>query len=138
LLAEHLGRFDGPPPPVDLAAERAHGEFVLANAAWITACTDISDGGLALAAFALAEAHGLGVALDVRGTEALFGEDQGRYLLACTFDCAEALMVAAGEASVPLTMVGQFGGSLVKLEGGSAPLEDLSALYRGAFETALG
>jgi phosphoribosylformylglycinamidine synthase len=138
LLAELLARHDGPPPPVDLVAERAHGEFVLANAAWITACTDVSDGGLALAAFTMAEAQGIGLALDVDGAEALFGEDQGRYLLACTFDAAEALMVAAGRADVPLTMVGQFGGSLVKLGGSSAPLEGLSKLYRGAFAEAFG
>ncbi len=138
LLAEHLGRSDGPPPPVDLAAERAHGEFVLANAGWITACTDISDGGLALAAFTLAEANGIGVTLDADTPEALFGEDQGRYLLAVTFDAAEALMVAAGQAGVELTMVGQFGGELVKLGRADATLAELSGLYRGAFGALFG
>ncbi|MFO6463005.1 phosphoribosylformylglycinamidine synthase subunit PurL [Jannaschia sp. KMU-145] len=135
LLAEHLGREDGDAPEVDLAAERAHGEFVLANAGWITACTDLSDGGLALAAFTLAEANGLGVTLDPADTAELFGEDQGRYLLACTFDSAEALMVAAGQADVPLTMVGQFGGGMVRFGTAEAPLEALSDLYRGRFET---
>ena len=106
LLAEHLGRAEGDAPPVDLAMERAHGEFLLANRALVHACTDLSDGGLALAAFTLAEAAGIGVTLDVDGTAALFGEDQGRYLIGCTFDAAEALMVAAGQAGVPLTMVG--------------------------------
>ncbi|WP_371154349.1 phosphoribosylformylglycinamidine synthase subunit PurL [Jannaschia sp. 2305UL9-9] len=138
LLAEHLGRNEGDAPPVDLAAERAHGEFILDNAAWITACTDLSDGGLALAAFTLAEAHGLAVTLDVETTEALFGEDQGRYLLACTFDAAEALMVAAGQADITLTMVGQFGGDVVKLGTTSAPLDELSSLYRGTFAAAFG
>ena len=112
LLQWHLGREAGPPPPVDLDAERRHGAFLLANRAYVTACTDLSDGGLALAAFTLAEASGVGVTLDVRGTAALFGEDQGRYLLAVTFDAAETLMVAAGRAGVGLAMVGQFGGDL--------------------------
>lgn len=138
LLAEHLGRGDGDAPAVDLDAERRHGDFILDNRAWITACTDLSDGGLALAAFTLAEAAGIGVTLDVTGTEALFGEDQGRYLLACTFDSAEALMVAAGQANVPLTMVGQFGGEVVRLGRAEAPLSGLSALYRSAFEAAFG
>jgi phosphoribosylformylglycinamidine synthase len=138
LLAEAFGREEGPPPPVDLEAEAAHGGFVLDNAGWITACTDLSDGGLALAAFTMAEAHGLGVTLDVEGTEALFGEDQGRYLMACTFDAAEALMVAAGQAGLDLTMVGQFGGEMVKLGREEAPLGRLSALYRGRFEALLG
>ncbi|SFI44192.1 phosphoribosylformylglycinamidine synthase subunit PurL [Jannaschia pohangensis] len=137
LLAEHLDRpGEGDAPPVDLEAERAHGDFILDNRGWITACTDLSDGGLALAAFTLAEKHGIGVTLDVNGTAALFGEDQGRYLLAVTFDSAEALMVAAGQAGLLLTMVGQFTGDMVKLGKAKAPLKELSTLYRGAFEAA--
>ncbi|WP_299817289.1 phosphoribosylformylglycinamidine synthase subunit PurL [uncultured Jannaschia sp.] len=138
LLAEHLDRDEGDAPPVDLAAERARGEFILANLASIHACTDISDGGLALAAFTLAEANGVGVTLDVSGTAALFGENQGRYLIACTFDAAEALMVAAGRADVPLTMVGQFGGTVVSLGGAEAQLTELSTLYRTTFATLFG
>ncbi|MCK0167102.1 phosphoribosylformylglycinamidine synthase subunit PurL [Jannaschia sp. S6380] len=138
LLAEHLGRDEGDAPPVDLEMERAHGEFILANLDSIWACTDLSDGGLALAAFTLAEAHGLAVTLDVEGTAALFGEDQGRYLIACTFDAAEALMVAAGQADLQLQMVGQFGGTEVKFGGSEAPLAELSALYRGTFEMMFG
>jgi phosphoribosylformylglycinamidine synthase len=136
LLAEHLNRRDGDAPVVDLEVERRHGEFMLANRALITACTDLSDGGLALAAFTLAETYGLGVTLDVTGTAALFGEDQGRYLIACTFDAAESLMVAAGQADVPLAMVGQFGGEFVKFGPTETPLAGLSSLYRGRFEAA--
>ncbi|WP_299842872.1 phosphoribosylformylglycinamidine synthase subunit PurL [uncultured Jannaschia sp.] len=135
LLAEHFDRHEGDAPPVDLEAERARGEFILANRTAIHACTDLSDGGLALAAFTLAEAHGLGVTLDVTGTAALFGEDQGRYLIACTFDAAEALMVAAGKAGLPLTMVGQFGGDVIRLGTTEAPLGELSSLYRSTFAT---
>ncbi|WP_299651462.1 phosphoribosylformylglycinamidine synthase subunit PurL [uncultured Jannaschia sp.] len=135
LLAEHFDRHEGDAPPVDLEVERARGEFILANRAAIHACTDLSDGGLALAAFTLAEAHGVGVTLDVTGTAALFGEDQGRYLIACTFDAAEALMVAAGKASLPLTMVGQFGGDVVRLGATEAPFGELSSLYRSTFAT---
>jgi phosphoribosylformylglycinamidine synthase len=61
----------------------------------------LSDGGLALAAFTLAEAGGVGVTIDVEGTAALFGEDQGRYLLAVTIDAAKAagLITAAHDLS---------------------------------------
>ena len=138
LLAEALGLEAGDAPPVDLEAERRHGDFLLANRAYVTAATDVSDGGLALAAFQLAESGGVGVTLDVEGLPALFGEDQGRYLLAVTFDAAEALMVAAGQDGVPLTMVGQFGGETVALGQASAPLDDLSALYRGTFARLFG
>ncbi len=138
LLAEVFGRVEGDAPPVDLAAERAAGEFILANRDWITACTDLSDGGLALAAFELAEASGVGVVLDDTDQGQLFGEDQGRYLVACNFDQAEALMVAAGRAGVPVTSVGKFTGDTVTLGGSSAPLAELSALYRGAFGATFG
>ena len=138
LLAEAMGREDGPPPPVDLEAERGNGEFVLANAGLISACTDVSDGGIALAAFTLAEGSGMGITLDVDDTAAAFGEDQGRYVLACTFDAAEALMVAAGEAGVELSMVGRFGGDTVKIGTSEAPLAQLSKLYRGTFADMFG
>ena len=133
LLAEVFNRQDGDAPTVDLAAEKAHGDFIRANAAWIAACTDLSDGGLALAAFEMAEAGGIGVTLDETDTALLFGEDQGRYLIACDFDQAEALMIAAGAADVPLHSVGRFGGHLVTMGGTSAPLDALSASYRGSF-----
>jgi phosphoribosylformylglycinamidine synthase len=50
-LREILGREDGPPPPVDLAAESTNGHLVwkLINHGWITACHDVSDGGLLVA-----------------------------------------------------------------------------------------
>ncbi|MBY6166253.1 phosphoribosylformylglycinamidine synthase subunit PurL [Pseudooceanicola nitratireducens] len=133
LLAEVFGRVEGDAPHVDLAAERAAGDFILANHAMITACTDLSDGGLALAAFEMAEASGVGVVLDDADQAQLFGEDQGRYLIACNFDMAEALMVAAGQAGVTLSTVGKFTGDAVSFGGTSAPLEELSGLYRTSF-----
>ncbi|WP_081536184.1 phosphoribosylformylglycinamidine synthase subunit PurL [Rhodovulum sp. P5] len=138
LLYEAFNREDGDAPHVDLAAERKHGEFIRDNRTLISAVTDLSDGGLALAAFELAEAAGIGVALDADDTPTLFGEDQGRYLIAASFDAAEALMVAAGQAGVPLVTVGKFGGDAVSFGGVSAPLADLADLYRGAFADALG
>jgi phosphoribosylformylglycinamidine synthase len=133
LLAEVFGRVEGDAPPVDLKAERAAGEFILANREHIRACTDLSDGGLALAAFEMAEASGVGVVIDSDDQGMLYGEDQGRYLIACNFDQAEALMVAAGQAGVPVTTVGKFTGDMVTLGDASASLDDLSAIYRGSF-----
>jgi len=132
-LAEVLGRVEGDAPEVDLATERAHGEFIRANTAHIAACTDISDGGLALAAFEMAEAAGTGVSIDVTGAAPLFGEDQARYLIACDAEAAEALMGAAETAGVPLTAVGRFGGSDVSYGAAHAPLAELAAIYRGTF-----
>ncbi len=138
LLYEVFNREDGDAPAVDLDAERAHGDFIRDNRDWIDGCTDLSDGGLALAAFEMAESAGVGVILDEADTATLFGEDQGRYLIACSFDKAEALMVAAGQAGVPLQTVGRFTGDTVRMGGSEASLEALSALYHGAFEAAIG
>ena len=138
LLAEVFNREEGDAPPVDLETERQNGDFIRDNHTLIRACTDLSDGGLAMAAFEMAEAAGVGVQIDDADTPALFGEDQARYLIACNFDSAEALMIAAGKAGVSIRTVGKFGGSTVRFGGSEAPLVELSALYRGAFETALG
>ncbi len=133
LLLEVFNRRDGDAPSVDLAAEKAHGEFIRNNRAMIKACTDLSDGGLALAAFEMADAVGVGVSLDSADTQTLFGEDQARYLIACNFDQAEALMIAASQAGLHLESVGKFGGDQVTLGGVTAPLAELSATYRNTF-----
>ena len=137
LLAEVYNREEGDAPHVDLAKEAAHGDFIRANRSMITACTDLADGGLALAAFEMAEAAGVGVTLDAGDTPTLFGEDQGRYLIACGYDKAEELMIAAGQAGITIQTVGKFGGSDVSFGGVSAPLEELKTLFRSAFYDAV-
>ncbi|MGH1424067.1 MAG: phosphoribosylformylglycinamidine synthase subunit PurL [Pseudooceanicola sp.] len=133
LLAEVFNRAEGDAPPVDLDAEKRNGDFVRANHALIRACTDLSDGGLALAAFEMAEAGGTGVHIDIDDTATLFGEDQARYLVACNFDQAEALMVAAGQAGVTIQSVGRFVGTDVVFGSSTAPLEELTTLFRSSF-----
>jgi phosphoribosylformylglycinamidine synthase len=136
LLATVFGRDEGDAPAVDLALEKAHGDFIRDNRDMITACTDLSDGGLALAAFELAEGAGVGVILDAGDTPTLFGEDQARYLIACNFDQAEALMIAAGQAGLTLVSAGKFTGQDVTFGGNSMPLADLSDIYRTTFGAA--
>ncbi len=137
LLLEVFNRTEGDAPQVDLAAEKANGDFIRANRDLIKACTDLSDGGLALAAFELAEAAGVGLHLFEDSTPLLFGEDQGRYLVACNFDQAEALMVAASAAGIPIATVGRFTGDTIRMGSASAPLADLSELFRTSFAAAV-
>jgi len=85
-LREICGRSGGRPPPVDLAAERAIGEFVreLIARGIVTAAHDLSDGGLLVAITEMALASNLGVEVDTLGkSEASywFGESQARYLV---------------------------------------------------------
>ena len=133
LLYEVFNREDGDAPAVDLVAERRNGDFIRDNRDLIKACTDLSDGGLALAAFEMACGSDVGVVIDETDQAKLFGEDQGRYLIACNFDQAEGLMIAAGQAGVPIVSVGKFTGDRVRIGGSDTPLAELQDIHRGAF-----
>ncbi|MAY86796.1 MAG: phosphoribosylformylglycinamidine synthase II [Pseudooceanicola sp.] len=137
LLAELWGREEGDAPAVDLEAEKRNGDFIRDNRTLIKACTDVSDGGIALAAFELAESAGVGVQIDRDDTGFLFGEDQARYLIGCNFDQAEALMGAAAKAGVLIAHIGKFTGNSVRFGKSEAALDALAATYRGSFAAAV-
>ena len=136
LVTELFGWQEGDAPPVDLAAEQAAGEFLRrANAAGLVgAAHDLSDGGLAVAAAEMALAAALGVDLvaddlvDAAGW--FFGEDQGRYLIACRPEAVVDLMTRAREARVPLRDVGGVGGSEIRLGAASVALEAVAEAHR--------
>ncbi|WP_294612802.1 hypothetical protein, partial [uncultured Roseovarius sp.] len=65
------------------------------------------------------------------------GEDQARYLVACNFDQAEALLLEAGQAGVPIATVGRFTGDVVKFGASEASLEELAAIYRSSFAASV-
>ncbi|MEX0923291.1 MAG: phosphoribosylformylglycinamidine synthase subunit PurL [Rhodovibrionaceae bacterium] len=130
------GQEAGPPPPVDLKAERRNGEFVrrMIGAGKITACHDLSDGGLAVALAEMALAGGLGAAISAPdGLDLaawLFGEDQARYL--ATTAVPEALLDAARAAGVPATPLGETAKGTLTLPGGKAiSLGELKAAHEG-------
>ncbi len=133
LLVEVFQRRDGDAPHVDLAAEARHGKFIHANRAHIAACTDLGDGGLALAAFEMAEHAGIGLSIDIDDTAQLFGEDQARYLIAAPDHAAQALLAAAKDAGVPLSRIGVFGNDRLSFGDHSVPLSELVTLYRDSF-----
>ncbi|MFI4994171.1 MAG: phosphoribosylformylglycinamidine synthase subunit PurL [Hyphomicrobiales bacterium] len=117
-LRDICGRAEGAPPPVDLAVERRNGDFVraLIAAGRVTAVHDLSDGGFLVALAEMAMAGGRGATItrlpsDIAAPHAaLFGEDQGRYLV--TVDRAklgEVSNLALG-AGVILTVLGEVSG----------------------------
>ncbi len=83
-LREMLKREEGAPPSVDLAKEKAYGDFVRAQitAGNIAACHDVSDGGLLVALAEMTYAKGVGFKVDAMNVATAFGEDQARYVLA--------------------------------------------------------
>ena len=133
LLAEAFGRTEGDAPTVDLKAEAANGDFIRTHHAMIAGCTDLSDGGLALAAFEMADHASLGLTLTVEDTVHLFAEDQARYLIAATPENAAILSAAANKLGLHLTQVGSFGGDMLSFGTSSAQLSDLGTLYRASF-----
>ena len=120
-LRELFGREEGAPPPVDLAVERRNGDFVrgLIRSGAVETCHDLSDGGLACAAAEMALASGVGIALTTppgpAAHGALFGEDQGRYLVAVADPAS--LLKAAGAAGVEAAVVGWAGGESLTAAG---------------------
>ena len=68
------------------------------------------DGGLALAAFELAEASGVGLVLDSADTSFLFGEDQARYVITVEEKMAQFLANNAADAGVQFRVLGNVGG----------------------------
>ena len=137
-LRHVIGRDDGPPPEVDLAAERRHGDLVrgLIADGLVAACHDVSDGGLAVAVAEMAMASGIGAGLrppaDLRIPlhAWLYGEDQGRYVLAVAD--ADTVLARAREASVPAARIGITGGDELALPGArDLPLVALTAAHEG-------
>jgi phosphoribosylformylglycinamidine synthase len=119
-LREICGREDGTPPPVDLAAERRHGDFVRALIAegTATAVHDVSDGGLLVALAEMAMASGIGADLDRAPMAAhafWFGEDQARYVVTVAAAAVEEVLSRASACSVPLQRLGSTGGEVLTL-----------------------
>lgn len=137
LAFEAFGNETGDAPHVDLEAELKNGTFLRENRKLLASATDLADGGLALAAFEMANEAGIGVSLNTSDIAALFGEDQARYIIAATPDNAAKLEVAAKSAGVSLTRAGTFGGASVTFGDQSAPLHDLAHIYRTAFASAV-
>ncbi len=143
-LREVAGREDGPPPPVDLAAERRNGDFVRGQilAGQVCACHDVSDGGLLIAVAEMALGGQIGATLETPPAGLAphafwFGEDQARYVLAVAD--ADAVLAAADVAGVPAMRLGRAGGKHLTLPGGVAiSLVKLRAAHERFFPAWMG
>jgi phosphoribosylformylglycinamidine synthase len=128
-LREIAGREDGPPPPVDLAAERRTGDLVrrLIVEGLVTAVHDCADGGMLVAIAEMALASGIGATIDTLDHDMtpqgwFFGEDQARYIV--TTDRADALLDACREAGLEAAKIGWTGGDAVTAPGAAPVLLD--------------
>lgn len=142
------GRDAGPPPPVDLAAERRAGDFIRGQIerGAITACHDVSDGGVAVALAEMALASGIGALVNepqpfgVAGS--LFGEDQGVYLVTICDTCLADFMAEAHRADVVADPLGRTikDRIIFELDEGDwvLPLDRLREAHEGFFPTLMG
>ena len=120
-LRDLCGREEGAPPPVDLAAERRHGDLVrgLIRDGLITAAHDVSDGGLLVALAEMAIVSGIGAVIEpppgVLAHAFWFGEEQARYVI--TTKQSQPVLERARAAGVLLAPLGATGGALLAIAG---------------------
>lgn len=128
-LRELHGREDGAPPPVDLARERNTGDFVrnLIDLGLVTACHDLSDGGLLVGIAEMAMSGHIGAILSATSDNPAadwFGEDQARYLV--TSSHVDKIMALAAAAGVTVGQLGVTGGESLQLaDGPSVAVDEL-------------
>jgi phosphoribosylformylglycinamidine synthase len=147
-LREVHGREDGPPPPVDLKAERRTGDFIRSaiERGLISACHDVSDGGMAVALAEMALASGIGAVINeaqpfgVAGS--FFGEDQGLYLVTVPDEALAEFLADAGGANVPADPIGRTikDRLIFELDEGDwcVSIADLRAAHEGFFPKLMG
>ncbi|MFL6726429.1 MAG: phosphoribosylformylglycinamidine synthase subunit PurL [Sphingomicrobium sp.] len=143
------GRREGPPPPVDLAAEMRAGDCIreLISSGLVTAVHDCSDGGAAVAVAEMALAGDIGLRMTVveqipNPGAILFGEDQGRYVV--TTNDPGAVIAAANAVQLFAVPIGTTGGDRITFDllnrGGerSVSLADLRAAHESFFPKLMG
>jgi phosphoribosylformylglycinamidine synthase len=147
-LREVHGREDGPPPPVDLKAERRTGDFIRSaiERGLISACHDVSDGGMAVALAEMALASGIGAMINeaqpfgIAGS--FFGEDQGLYLVTVPDEALAEFLTDAGAANVPADPIGRTikDRLIFELDEGDwcVSIADLRAAHEGFFPALMG
>jgi phosphoribosylformylglycinamidine synthase len=120
-LRDICGREEGAPPPVDLAAEKKHGDFVrgLILGGSATAVHDLSDGGLLVALAEMAMASRIGAELEAAGGPHphafWFGEDQARYVVTVKEADAASVLEKAAKAGIPAQQLGRTAGDALIL-----------------------
>uniref|UniRef100_UPI0025D58670 phosphoribosylformylglycinamidine synthase subunit PurL n=1 Tax=uncultured Sphingomonas sp. TaxID=158754 RepID=UPI0025D58670 len=137
------GKDAGPPPPVDLKAEKRTGDFIRGQieTGAITACHDVSDGGLAVALAEMALASNIGVLVNEAQPFGLagsfFGEDQGLYVVTICDSLLADFMAAAHAADVPADPLGRTIANRIIFECDEGdycvPIDDLRAAHEGFF-----
>ena len=142
------GRDAGPPPPVDLAIERTTGDYVrhAIEQGWITACHDVSDGGVAVAIAEMALAGRCGALIDGPCPHGLagswFAEDQGLYVVTLHDAALLGFLAGAKAAGIEAEPIGRTVARRIIFECDcgdyTVTLDDLRAAHEGFFPKLMG
>jgi phosphoribosylformylglycinamidine synthase len=133
----HLG---GTPPRVDLAAERALSELLVAATGVLSSSHDLSEGGLAQALVESCLRHDVGARVELEGDPflSLFSESAARVLVTVTPDDEERLFELAADHGVPVTSLGQTRGDQLSVAGlFDLPLDELRTAWTTTLPAAL-
>ena len=135
-LREIFGQEAGAPPPIDLDEEKSNGDFILKmiEEKYVTACHDISDGGLLIAITEMAFSSlkkGKKLGVEITSTANLdpfafyFGEEQSRYIITTVHP--EKLLKMAQKSGIAANIIGKTtsNGQLLLPDNCSVPLEEL-------------
>jgi phosphoribosylformylglycinamidine synthase len=143
VIHKHLG---GLPPQVDLAAEKALGEVLVAAAkeGVLESAHDLSDGGLAIALAEAAMRHGVGVTVDLTAVSeeldaftVLFSESAARAIVAVPAEKAARFGQLIGE--VPCVHLGMTGGrDLVVDDQFEVSIAELKAVHEATLPAVFG
>lgn len=135
----HLG---GLPPRVDLAAERALAELMLAaiGAGLVQAAHDLSDGGLAMALVESSLRHGIGVRATLEDPFVeLFSESVARALVVVAEEDHEVFVELAERHGVELASIGRTGGDFIEvIDQFRIPLTELRTVWTATLPAVLG
>ncbi|MCI5048778.1 MAG: AIR synthase related protein [Rickettsiales bacterium] len=137
-LREVEGREEGAPPPVDLMTERKHAHFIrsMNELKLLSACHDISDGGLLVALAEMCMEHEIGAQLHFpigidHPLAYAFGEDQARYVIAVEDSKKDDVLLSANRLDIPITDLGHTGGDMLIIENFTrAPVDHLKMIHR--------
>ncbi len=139
-----FGIEQGLPPEVDLAREAVLGRLLrrLVASGLVSACHDLSEGGLAIALAEAAVREGVGAVLRIAVTPTdLFSETQGRALVTVRPEAVDMVLGWAEQLAVPAVDVGRVGGSMLDIaadgERLKAPVEGLRQIWSSALPRAL-
>ena len=147
-LRECHGREEGPPPPVDLNAERKAGDLIRTAIAdgWLSAVHDVSDGVIAVTVAEMALAVGIGAMIDRKQpfgcARSFFAEDQGVYVVTVQDHALLDFLGAAHAAGVEAEPLGRTGGKRLIFERPDrddvVTLDALREAHEGFFPKLMG